>query len=77
MRDVLTLFDVEAVLEHAGDRRRRTDLEFLVKFRGWSDEYNLWLPFSELRDNVALHEYLIRHRMRALIPQKFKDQYRN
>ena len=77
MRDVLTLFDVESILEHSGDRKKRSELDFLVKFRGWSEEYNLWLPYSELRDNAALHEYLIAHRMRSLIPEKFREQYRH
>jgi hypothetical protein len=47
MRDVLTLFDVEAVLDHIGNPPsggKRSEMEFLVKFLGYDEEYNLWLP---------------------------------
>ena len=76
MRDVLTLFEVEAVLEHHGDRNVRSTLDFLVKFHGFDEEHNLWLPYHELRDNRHLHAYLIQNRMRSLIPPKFRDNYR-
>ena len=76
MRDVLTLFEVEAVLDHSGDGKLRSEMDFLVKFKGYDDEYNLWLPYSELRDNRHLHAYLIHRRMRSLIPPKFRDNYR-
>jgi hypothetical protein len=76
MRDVLTLFEVEAVLDHSGDGKLRSGMDFLVKFRGYDEEYNLWLPYSELRDNRHLHEYLIRKRMKSLIPPKFRENYR-
>ena len=79
MRDVLTLFDVEAVLDHVGDpppNGKKSEMEFLVKFLGYDEEYNLWLPWAELRDNRALHHYLRDNRMRSLIPNKFRDEYR-
>jgi hypothetical protein len=34
------------------------------------------LPWAELRDNRALHHYLRDNRMRSLIPNKFRDEYR-
>jgi hypothetical protein len=76
MRDVLTLFDIEEVLDHSGDGKLRSQMDFLVKFQEYEEEYNLWLPYHELRDNRHLHEYLIRKRMRSLIPQKFRENYR-
>ena len=41
-RDVFTSFVVEAVLQHSGDKTRRSTLDFLVKFAGYGDEHNLW-----------------------------------
>ena len=76
MLDVLTLFEVEEVLDHSGDRNLRSEMDFLVKFQGYDEEYNLWLPYHELRDNRQLHEYLIRKRMRSLIPPRFREIYR-
>ena len=76
MRDVLTLFEVEAVLDHRGHKKLRSEMDFLEKFQGYVEEYNLWLPYHELRDNRHLHEYLIQKRMRSLIPPKFRENYR-
>ena len=76
MRDVLTLFEVEAVLYHHGDRNVRSTIEFQVNFCGYDEEHNLWLPWHELRDNRHLHAYLIQSRMRSLIPPKLRENYR-
>ena len=71
-RDVLTSFVVDAVLQHAGDRTRRSTLDFLVSFLGYGEEHNLWLPYSEMRNNIKCHEYLRANGMANLIP-KSKD----
>ena len=41
MRDVLTLFEIEEVLDYSGDGRLRSQMDFLVKFRGYDEEYKL------------------------------------
>ena len=71
-RDVLTSFLVERVLQHTGDKNKRSTLDFLVKFVGYDDEHNLWLPYSEMRDNEKCHEYLIANGLKHFIP-KVKD----
>jgi hypothetical protein len=76
-RDILTLFDIEEILNHVGNRSvKKTDWDFLCKFSGWDDAYNLWLPYKELSENEALHRYAIKNRMKFLIPAKFREQYR-
>ena len=77
LRDVLSLFDVERIIDHSGDKKRRSTMDFLCKFTGWSDEYYLWLSYKELRDIDVLHSYLFQNRMKTLIPIKFKEQYRH
>ena len=77
LRDVVSLFDVERILDHSGNKKQRSTMDFLCKFTGWSDEYNLWLPYKELRDVDVLHAYLIQNGMKALIPDKFKEHYRH
>ena len=68
-RDVITSFLVESVLQHSGDNKRRSTLDFLVKFVGCEDEHNLWLPYSEMRNNEKCHEYLRANGMSNLIPK--------
>ena len=76
-RDIISLFDIEEILDHSGTKNdKSSEIDFLVKFVGYDNEHNLWLPYSELRDTSVLHTYLIRNKMKRLIPTKFRDQYR-
>ena len=77
MRDVLTLFEVQEIMSHRGDLQYRTKIEFLVRWTGYGEEDDLWLPYSELRDNVATHRYLLTINKKNLIPLKFKHLYQN
>ena len=76
-RDILSLFDVEEILSHSGNTEmKNSDWDFLCKFLGWDESYNLWLPYREVSSNPAMHKYAITNRMRFLIPQRFKHLYR-
>ena len=74
-KDILTMFIVENIIEHNGYHRRRTEMEFLVKFLGYDQSHNLWLPYNEVRNHPKLHEYLNVHKMRSLIPHEFLKNY--
>lgn len=52
------LFLVESISSHAGNTAKKSTMDFKVKWVGLGEEYDLWLPWKELRDNVKLHEYL-------------------
>jgi hypothetical protein len=74
LRDHQDHFVIEAILSHRGDARYRTQLEFLVRWKGYDSSEDLWLPYSELRDSGALHAYLLAQPTRAmqkLVPTKF------
>ena len=62
-------FEVESILDHVGDIKRRSTLDFLVRWSGYSAEHDLWLPYSELRDNEVLHRYLSDRGLHKLIPK--------
>jgi transposase InsO family protein len=63
-------FIVEEILDHQGTARDRYNLKFLVRWAGYEDP--TWEPYSQIREVAALHEYLNIHRMRTLIPSRFK-----
>ena len=74
LRDHHDHFEIAKILSHRGDPKYRTDMEFLVRWRGYAESENLWLPYSELRDSAALHEYLLAQPtriMQKLVPTKF------
>merc|ERR1712100_474169 len=71
MRDS-NLFEVAKILDHSGSPRRKSSMKFLVKWVGYSDECNSWEPWKFLRDNMILHEYLKRNRMKSIIQKHYK-----
>ena len=59
-RDVISSFEVESIVDHTPKSKRqlKSKMDFKVRWQGYSEEHDLWIPFSELRDNPALHRYL-------------------
>ena len=61
--------EVEAILEHRGNPKRKSDMDFLVRWLGFDETEDLWLPWSSLRNNTVLHQYLRDNNMEKLIPK--------
>jgi hypothetical protein len=61
-------FFIDSILEHRGDRQRRSTMEFKVRWRGYGPEHDSWEPHKNLAHTEQLILYLIRNRMRSLIP---------
>jgi hypothetical protein len=51
---------VESIVEHRGDPKFRKQVEFRVRWAGYDDNFDSWLPYKELRDNIKLDEYIQR-----------------
>jgi hypothetical protein len=67
--------DVEAILEHRGNIKRKSDLKFKVRWAGEGPEQDTWEPWSSLRTNHFLFVYLASRNLKTLIPPKFRAQY--
>ena len=65
-------FVIEDILEHHGNRDRRSSMTFKVRWLGYGPESDTWEPYANLRDTEQLHDYLRTHRMVSLIPKKFR-----
>ena len=63
---------VEAILQHRGDLRQASSLEFLVKWLGFDENQSTWEPYSNLTSNEILHNYLKDRRLLRLIPRRFR-----
>jgi hypothetical protein len=69
-------FVVERVLEHFGPISKKNELEFKVRWLGYGEDTDLWLPWRELRNNPALHRYLHEQHLDRLIPKEHRrDNY--
>ena len=67
------MFDVEKVISHTG--KTKSEMNFMVKWVGYADSYNSEVPWSQLRTNVKLHQYLISKNMKKMIPRSFIHLY--
>ena len=62
--------EVETILNHQGDPRgSRKEIFFEVKWKNKAEKHNEWLPYSKLRHNTVLHDYLRSNNMKFLIPK--------
>jgi hypothetical protein len=65
-------FMVEEILDHRGDPKRRTEMEFLVKWAGYDDSENSWEPWKNLRVTEQLHAYLKQKGWKQLLPSHLR-----
>ena len=72
MKDAISTFVVEAIIEHEGDRKRLSTLFFKTRWLGYDESHDLWLPWKELRDNTQLHQYLRENGLASLIPKEHR-----
>ena len=75
-RDVLEYY-VESILEHRGNPRRVSSLQFLVKWLNYTTKYNTWESWSNLRLVGPLHDYLRANKMAKIIPSTEALKSRN
>jgi len=61
---------VESILEMNGNPHgSRKDLMFKVHWKGRTEKDDSWEPYTNLRHNSILHEYLIQQKLKKLIPK--------
>ena len=71
-RNVITTFVIDSILAHSGDKKLRSSLDFRVRFAGYTEADDMWLPYRELRDTPQCHEYLWANNMKNLIPDEHR-----
>ena len=62
-------WDVDAIIDHAGDPNHRKELFFRVRWLGHDESSDTWEPFTNLRHNIKWHDYLRAHKLKRLIPK--------
>jgi hypothetical protein len=65
-------FIVESIVAHTGDEKRKSLLDFKVRWLGYTADDDEWLPWSSLRNNPKLHDYLRENRLAKLIPKEHR-----
>ena len=64
---------VQEILEHKGNKKYKTSLEFKVRWTGYGPEHDTWEPWRNVRLVDKLHAYLYKHGMKSLIPNDCKE----
>jgi hypothetical protein len=62
-------FHIERILNHRGNWKKVSTLEFLVRWTGYDESHDLWLPWKELRLTEQLHNYLRLQGQESKIPR--------
>jgi hypothetical protein len=52
---------VDEIVDMKGDPKKKKSLQFLVKWKGYDNDDNTWEPYSNVRDLIALQNYLDNH----------------
>ena len=63
---------IDAILDHRGSWSRKASLEFKVRWVGFSDEHDEWLPWKDLYRTTQLVAYLRKIGKQAHIPKDLK-----
>ena len=65
-------FVVESIVEHRGDKRRKSEMEFKIRWQGYNPEEDTWGTWKDLRLVPKLHDYLREHNMASLVPSNLE-----
>jgi hypothetical protein len=65
--------EVEKIVDHT-DVQQKSKMDFKVRWKGYNESHDLWLPWKQLRDNPKLHKYLFDNGMESWIPKEHRKQ---
>ena len=69
-------FYVEAVIDHEPksrpDRHRR-ELRFLIKWAGYDESRNSWIPWTGNNSNRVIHDYLRSIGMGSIVSKRYNE----
>jgi len=63
---------VDSIVAHTGLPTSRPDMRFRVRWSGYTDEFDSWLPWTGLRDNSRFHDYCRSRSLLSLIPREHR-----
>ena len=61
-------FEVHRIIQHRGNLRLVSSLQFLVRWKGYTSDFDTWEPWVELKHLIPLHTYLRTIGQANLIP---------
>lgn len=56
-------YEVESILRHQGNPKKKSTMRFLVKWRGYDDTANSWQLYKDMKGNAVLNAYLKQNKL--------------
>jgi hypothetical protein len=54
-------FIVESIIDHTGSIKKKSQLQFRIRWKGYDEHDDTWLSYAKVKDLVALDSYIIDH----------------
>ena len=65
-------FAIEQILTNRGDLKRKSSMEFKIRWQGYDSIEDTWEPWKAVRNIPALHSYLVSVGLAKFVPQEHK-----
>jgi hypothetical protein len=65
-------YDIDHIYAHQPKKFTKTNLQFRVRWAGYTEQDDTWEPWKSMRLTEACHKYLREHGMSNLIPKQFR-----
>ena len=63
---------VQETLTHRNDPKRKSSMEFKIRWQGYNSSEDTWEPWKAVRNIPALHSYLVSVGLAKLVPWEHK-----
>ena len=75
-KDYHSTFIIEKILEHHGGvKDTKSKWDFKVRWLGYDETDDSWIPYSEVRDNALFHDYVRINKLPKLfIPEQHRTE---
>ena len=57
VEDDTNIFEIQQILNHRPIKGRENEMEYLVRWKGYSPEYDSWVPFTDFIDTDIIDKY--------------------
>jgi hypothetical protein len=65
-------FFVDKIVDHTGNVRRRSEMTFRVRWKGYTPDDDTWQPIKTVRETPAFVDYSREKKLSSLVSKKFK-----
>jgi hypothetical protein len=50
---------VEQIIDHQGSIKKRNAMKFRIRWQGYDESEDTWLPWKDIKDLIALDNYIL------------------